>query len=66
MSPLPTVLALRNVWIHVSPANSCNKLSNVKLLIDNVLCARTTLGIPNVHLDHCLVGFGQYFNNAWI
>ena len=33
---LPTVLALWNLWVHISPANG--KSSNVKSTIDNVLC----------------------------
>ena len=64
MPPLPTVLALRNVWVHVIPTNGCNKSSNVKSTIDDVLHARTTLGIPDVHPDHCLIRFGQCFNDA--
>ena len=60
VSPLPTVLALWNPWVHISPTNGRNKSSNVKLTIDNVLCTRTTLGIP----DHCHVGFGRSFDDA--
>ena len=37
ISPLPTVLALWNLWVHISPANGHNKSSNVKSTIDNVL-----------------------------
>jgi len=58
MSPLPTVLTLRNSWVHVSPADGCNKLSNVKLAIDDVLHTRTTLGIPDVHPYYYFIGFG--------
>jgi len=65
MSPLPTVLALRNAWVYVSSVNGCNKLSNVKSMIDDVLCTRTTLEIPDIHPDHCLIGFGQCFNDTW-
>ena len=55
ISPLPTVLTLRDTWVHVGTFNSSNEPSNVKATIDNVLRQRTTLGIPDVHLDHCHV-----------
>ena len=55
MSPLPTVFTLRNLWVHVSSMNSCNELSNIKSPIDDVLYARTTLGIPDVHPYYCFV-----------
>ena len=55
MSPLPTVFTLRNPWVHVSSANDCNESSNIESLIDNVLRARTTLEIPDVHPYYCFV-----------
>ena len=55
MSPLPTVFTLRNPWVHISSMNSCNELSNIKSLIDDVLHTRTTLGIPDVYPYYCFV-----------
>ena len=55
ISPLPIVLALWNTWVHVSIFDGSNEMSNVKMTIDDVLCQRTTLGIPDVYLDHCYV-----------
>ena len=49
MSPLPTVLTLRNPWVHVGSANSRNVSSNVESPIDDVLCTRTILRIPDVY-----------------
>ena len=49
MSPLPTVLTLRNPWVHVGSTNSRNVSSNVESPIDDVLCTRTILRIPDVY-----------------
>ena len=55
MFPLLTVFTLRNSWVHVCSANGRNKLSNVKSTIDDVLCTRTALGIPDVHPYYCFI-----------
>ena len=55
MTPLPTVFTLRNSWVHICSANGCNKSSNVESTIDDVLCARTTLGVPDVHPYYCFI-----------
>jgi len=52
MSPLPTVLALQNTWVHISTFDSSDETSNVKATIYDVLCQRTTLGIPDVQPDY--------------
>ena len=36
MSPFPAVLTLWNTQVHIDTANSCNELSNIELMIDNV------------------------------
>jgi len=58
MSSLPTVFTLRNPWVHVCSANSCNESSNIKSPIDDVLHARTALGIPNVHPYYSFIRLG--------
>ena len=65
MSPLPTVFTLRNPWVHVCSVNSCNESSNIKSPIDDVLHARTALGIPDVHPYYCFIQLGWCFNDAW-
>ena len=52
MSPLPTVLTLWDIWVHVGTFDGSNESSYVEMMIDNVLRQRTTLGIPDVHPDH--------------
>ena len=64
MSPLPTVLALWNPQVHISPVNGRNKLFNVKSTIDNVLHTQTTLGISDVHPDHCHIRFRRSFDDV--
>ena len=55
MFPLPTVLTLRDTWVYVGTFDSSDESSNIEVMIDNVLCQRITLGIPDVHPDHCYV-----------
>ena len=55
VTPLPTVLTLQDTWVHVGTFDGSDESSNVESTIDNVLCQRTTLGIPDVHPDHCHV-----------
>ena len=55
---LPTVLTLRNSWVHVSLTNGHNKSPNVKLSIDDVLYTRTALGIPDIYPYHRFIRFG--------
>ena len=58
MSPLPTVLTLRNPWVHVCSVNGRNVSSNVESLIDDVLCTRTILRIPDVYPYYCFIRLG--------
>ena len=58
MSPLPTVFTLWYSWVHVSFTHSRNKSSNIESSIDDVLHARTTLGIPDVHPNYCFIRLG--------
>ena len=55
MSPLPTVLTLRNPWVHVCSVNGHNVSSNVESLIDDVLRTRTTLRILDVYPYYCFI-----------
>ena len=63
MSPLPTVLALWDIWVHIGTFDSSNETSDVEVMIDDVLHQRTALGIPDVHPDHCHVWFWRCFND---
>ena len=64
MAPLPTVLVLRDTWVRVGTLNSSDVASNIKASVDDVLSYRTTLGIPDVYPNHCLVGFGGHFDDT--
>jgi len=52
MSPLPTVLALQNAWVHISTFDGSDEISDIEVTIYDVLCQRITLGIPDVQPDH--------------
>ena len=64
MAPLPTVLTLRDTWVRVGILNGSDVASNIEVSVDDVLSYRTTLGIPDVHLNHRLVGFGGHFDDT--
>jgi len=64
VAPLPTVLALRDIWICVGTSNGSDVASNIEASVDDVLSYRTALGIPDVHPNHHLVGFGGRFDDT--
>jgi len=49
MTPLPTILALWNFWIHIHTMNSNNIATNVEASVNKALGLCTTLGIPNIN-----------------
>ena len=64
ITPLPTVLALRNTWVRVGTSNGSDVTFYIEITVDNVLSCRTALGIPDVHPNHCLIGFRGHFNDT--
>ena len=52
VTPLPTVLALWNTWVHVSIMYDSNETPNVELSIDNSFGLRTILGVPCINPDN--------------
>jgi len=52
MTPFPTILALRNSWIHISSPNCSNEAS-----VYDLFCIETALRVPNVDPDDRHVGF---------
>ena len=64
MTPLPTVLALRNTWVRVGTLNGSDVIFYIEIMVDNVLSCKTTLEISDVHPNHCLIGFRGCFNNT--
>ena len=51
----PTFLTLRNTGVYVHTTDDSYVLSNIELVIDDVLCYRTALRIPDVNPNHCHV-----------
>jgi len=51
MSPLPTVLALRNTRIHVGSLNCYDAPSYIEASVNKTLSLTTTLNVPNVNPD---------------
>jgi len=54
----PTVLALRNFWIHVSSADSSDIAFYVKASVDDFFAIRPVLSIPYVYPDCCHIRLG--------
>ena len=65
VAPFLAVLTLWNTWVHICAMNGHNKLSNIKMIIDNVLFQRTALGILDIYPNHCHIGFGRCFDDLW-
>jgi len=53
MTPLPTILALRNARVHIGIPNHSDNVSNVKSPIDNFLGVVAILVVPDVNPDYC-------------
>ena len=53
VAPFPTVLVLRNSWIHVSSADSSNIAFYIEVSVDDFFSIRLILSIPNVNPDYC-------------
>ena len=62
---LPTILALRDVWIHVGSSYYSNNVSNVEMSINNLFSIITILSIPNIYLDNRHVWLGRNLDNGW-
>jgi len=63
VASLPTVLALRDIWVRIGTSNSSDVASNIKASVNDVLIYRTALGIPDIYPNHHLVGFGGHFDD---
>ena len=55
IAPFPTVLILRNTGVHVCTIDGSYVLSNVESAIDDVLCYRIALRIPDINSNYCHV-----------
>jgi len=65
MTPLPTILALRDTRIHVGTTHCCNNTSYIETSVNNFLNIVTILGIPYVNPDNSHVRFRRDLDNAW-
>jgi len=63
MTPFPAVLTLWNTWVCIGTLNGSDKTTYIEIMVNNVLSCRTTLGILDVHPNHCLIGFRGHFND---
>ena len=62
IAPSPAILALRDIWIHISSLNGGNVLSNIEASVDETFSLASTLDIPNVNPYKQHIEFGQYFD----
>ena len=63
MSPLPTILALQDIWVYIGIFDGSDETSYVEATIDDILYQRTTLGIPDVQPDYHHVWFRRCFDD---
>jgi len=65
MTPLLTILALRDTKIHVGTPYCHNDTSYIETPVNNFLSIVTILGIPYVNPDDSYVQFRGNLDNAW-
>ena len=65
MTPLPTILALRDTRIHVGTSHCCNDTSYIETSVNNFLSIVTVSSIPYVNPDNSHVQFRKDLDNAW-
>jgi len=64
MTPLPTILALRDTWVHVGSPHHHNDISYIEPSIDDFPGIGASLGVPYVNPNYRHVGLGGNFNNT--
>jgi len=65
MAPLPAVLALQDVWVHVCAVNGCDVLPNTKVPIDEHFGIAATLSVLYIYPDDSHVKFRGYLDYPW-
>jgi len=64
MTPLPTILALRNPRVHVGSLYSSDNALNIKMSVNDFFCIYAILDIPDINPYNSHVRLGKYFDNA--
>jgi len=63
MSPLLTVLALRDTWVHVSTPDSGDIVSYVEVSVNEFFSLTDALDIPYVGPDNSHIQSGRYLDD---
>jgi len=64
MTLFPTILALRNFWIHISSLNCGNEAFYIEASVYDLFYVGTALRVPNVDPDDRHVGFRRDLDDA--
>jgi len=62
---LPTILVLRDTWVHVGFPHYHNDIFYVEPSIDNFSGIGASLGVPYVNPNYHHVRLGGNFDNTW-
>jgi len=65
MTLLPTILALKNTWVHVSFPYSSYDASHVEMPVDDFLCICPTLSVSKINPYYRHIRLGRNFDNIW-
>jgi len=65
MTPLPTILALRDTRIHVGAFHYHDDTFYIEMSVNNFLSIITVFGIPYINPDNSHVRFRKDLDNAW-
>jgi len=65
VAPLPTILALRDAWVHVCSMNGHDVPTNIEAPVDKHFGIAATLYVPYIYPDNSHARFRRYLNYSW-
>jgi len=66
ITPLLTILALRNTRVYIGSSNSSDIITYIKIFINETFSFFTILRIPNINPNNSYVRFRRYLNDVQI
>jgi len=63
MTPFPTILTLRDTWVHIYSSNCYNVTSDIGTSVNEVFYPSTTLRVPDIDPNYSYIRFGRHFDD---
>ena len=64
ISLFPSILALRDIWVHVHTSNSSNVVSYIEISVNKPVCLTSALDIPNIQPNDHYIQFRWHFDDS--